>query len=340
MIRWFFRLIELGIMLVVLFSLVWLAGFVTYRLPGPLMADKIIVIEAGKGSEGIADQLLAEGIIRGPKWFFLAAITVTGQRGILKAGEYEFTPGQRMAEVVRKLAIGEVVVHKITIIEGSTVFAAMEQIRTAEGLSGPMPPAPPEGTLFPDTYFFSRGDSRLVLVTRMQEESRKALHEIWADRNENLPPEISNESALLTIASIVEKETAVPAERERIAGVFANRLRRNMKLQSDPTVVYALTNGQRELGRELNLNDLQTQSPYNTYVAPALPPGPICIPSRASLRAAAHPEVNDYFYFVANGRGGHAFAKDLAEHNQNVLNWRRIQSEERLRQATDGRQGQ
>ncbi len=334
MLRWFFRVTEIAIVGIVLLAVLWLAGFVYYRYPGPLAQDKVVVIESGKGLTEIADQLIQEGVIRGPKAFFVFAVVLTDQHKLLKAGEYQFRTGERMARVVRRMAAGEVVIHKITVVEGSTVFDVLKQLRDEPALTGAVPEALPEGSLYPETYFFNRGDTRETLLKRMQAEFKQVVAEAWAGRSKNLPPQIQTPEAMVTLASIIEKETAVPSERERIAGVFANRLQRGMKLQSDPTTIYALTQGKGDLGRPLNLNDLQnTNSPYNTYVADGLPPGPICLPGRLSLHAAAYPEVNDFLYFVADGTGGHAFAKNLEDHNQNVIEWRRIQS--RLREQTD-----
>lgn len=326
MLRWFFRVTEIALVGIVLLVALWLAGAVYYRYPGPLTQDKVVVITPGKGLTEIADQLIAEGVIRGPKAFFVFAVVLTDQHKLLKAGEYQFRAGERMARVVRRLASGEVVIHKVMVVEGSTVFAVLKQLREEPALTGPVPETLPEGSLYPDTYFFNRGDTRESVLKRMQTAFQQAVAEAWAGRSKNLPPQVQTPEAMVVLASLVEKETGVPTERERVAGVFINRLQRGMKLQSDPTTIYALTQGKGDLGRPLNLNDLQnTNSPYNTYVADGLPPGPICLPGRGALRAAAYPETHDFLYFVADGTGGHAFAKNLEDHNRNVIEWRRIQ---------------
>ena len=181
---------------------------------------------------------------------------------------------------------------------------------------------PPEGSLLPETYLFTRGDTRAEIIARMQ-AAMTAVDRLWAERAAGLPLDTPEEAVIL--ASIIEKETGVNSERAVVAGVFVNRLRRGMRLQTDPTVIYALTNGERPLGRELWRRDLEVDSPYNTYKVVGLPPGPIANPGLSALEAAMNPAETEYFYFVADGSGGHAFAKTLRDHNRNVAEWRRFQ---------------
>ncbi len=202
-------------------------------------------------------------------------------------------------------------------------------VAAAEGLSGETGPVPPEGSLLPETYHYSWNDDRAALVERMQTGMEVVLAELWPERAEGLPINTPEEAVIL--ASIVEKETGVAEERPLVASVFVNRLKRGMRLQSDPTVVYGLTNGQRPLGRTLTFRDLDRPSPYNTYTNGGLPPGPIANPGRAALEAVLHPAESRYLYFVADGTGGHAFAKTLVEHNRNVAKWRKIQRQQRWR---------
>lgn len=337
MFRWFFRLTELAIVSLILISLVLTMGALYIRLPGPLPADKIVVIEAGQSVRQIAEQLVAENIIRPPKEIFLAALLLTRQYSILKAGEYQFYANESLLSVMRRMVVGAVVIHKITVVEGSTVYQILKTIGEDSLMTGPLPGNVREGSLLPNTYYYNRGDSRAGLISRMQTDFNNAVKEAWNGRSKDLPPAISTPDAMVTLASIIEKETSLAIERDRIAGVFANRLKLGMPLQSDPTTIYALTNGKGgPLGRSLTLSDLQnTQSPYNTYVVQGLPPAPICNPSRASLRAAAYPEANEYLYFVANGQGGHTFSKDLSTHNRNVMEWRRIRNLKREQDERD-----
>jgi UPF0755 protein len=199
----------------------------------------------------------------------------------------------------------------------------MAALEAAEGLTGPLPDPPPQGSLLPETYFFENGETRAAMLARMQKAMTDALAELWPQRAENLPFDTPEQAVVL--ASIVEKETGVAAERPQVASVFVNRLRRGMPLQSDPTVIFALTGGEADLGRPLLRADLQVDHPVNTYVVNGLPPTPIANPGRASLEAVLNPAETDFLYFVADGTGGHAFARTLAEHNRNVARWRAVQ---------------
>ncbi|HZH26287.1 MAG TPA: endolytic transglycosylase MltG [Azospirillaceae bacterium] len=294
-----------------------------YRAPGPLAAERNILIPRGYGVQEIAEQLEVEKVVSS-RWLVLAGVRFTEGRP-LRAGEYAFPAGISAEGVVELLRSGRTVVRRLTVAEGLTSAQVVALIQAEPALSGEMGSVPGEGTLLPDTYHFSWGDSRQSVVERMQKAMRDAVAELWAKRAEGLPLERPEQAVVL--ASIVEKETGVAAERARVAGVFANRLRRNMRLQSDPTVVYGLTNGQGALGRPLTRADWRHASPFNTYQIDGLPPKPIANPGRASLAAAMDPERHDYLYFVADGSGGHAFARTLAEHNRNVARWRQVQRE-------------
>lgn len=326
MLRWLLNdITEIAAIFVFSVGLVVLSGLVYYRMPGPLQEERTVFIEPGTGASAIAAQLVREGVIRPPEQFFLAALSLTDQRHLLKAGEYEFLPRERMISVVRKLVAGQVVIHRFTLVEGGTSYEALSALKNEPLLTGELPESVPEGTLFPDTYFFNRGDTRVSVLEKMRKAMDANLQKAWLSRKDRLPPQIKSPQDILILASMIEKETSKKEERERVAGVFVNRLNNNMRLESDPTVVYALTLGQRPLGRSLTLNDLKnTNSPYNTYLVSGLPAGPICNPGLASLKAAAYPEENSFFYFVADGYGGHRFANNLAEHNRNVVEWRRI----------------
>lgn len=302
-------------------------GVHTFFAPGALPDNKLVLIERGMGVSGIAAKLESENVISSALMFKIAARLTEGE-GTLKAGEYEFTAHIPMAGALSLMRAGDVFDRKFTIPEGLTSHQIFRIIAAVPDLEGDMPPLPADGTLMPETYTFMKGDTRAQKISEMQSAMTKTLDELWNARAPGLP--LNTKEDALTLASIVEKETGVAAERERIAGVFINRLRQGIALQTDPTVIYAITkgdmkdDGQGPLGRRLLTKDLDIDSPYNTYKYPGLPPGPICHPGRAAIAATLNPETHDYIYFVADGTGGHVFAKTLDEHNRNVAKWRQI----------------
>ncbi len=299
---------------------------VAFTGPGPLAAAGTVVIEKGAGVERIAAMLHASGVV-GDRFLFAAGARLTGRGRAMRAGEYRFPAGISMDRAIALLARGETVKRRLTVAEGLTVSQAFALVAADAGLAGDLPDDVPEGSLLPETYFFSLGDSRAALIRRMRDSMRETLRSLWGKRAPGLALE-SPEQALV-LASIVERETARPDERARVSAVFHNRLRRGMRLQSDPTVAYALTRGRAPLGRPLGRADLRVDSPYNTYRVNGLPPGPIANPGRASIEAALHPAETDELYFVADGSGGHVFARTLSEHRRNVARWRRIERERR-----------
>ena len=295
--------------------------------PGPLTETKIILIERGHGVSSIAQKLQNDGVVSSALIFKIATKLDKDQRP-LKAGEYEFTTQMSMADVLDMLRDGRVYDRKITFPEGLTTYQIVQMLNTRTDMVGDIKDIPEEGSLLPDTYHYVGNQDRNDILKQMKTAMDKTLAELWPLRAADLP--IQNEKELLTLASIVEKETGVADERARIAGVFINRLRRGMPLQTDPTVIYAMTlgkiedEGQGPIGRRLLSKDLSIESPYNTYLNVGLPPTPIANPGRAAIEATLHPEVHDYIYFVADGTGGHVFARTLAEHNANVARWRKI----------------
>ena len=295
-------------------------GWALFTKPGPLAAHQAIVIPQGAGLQGIADALSREGVIDEPRVFMIGA-KVSGAARRLKAGEFLFVAGASARDVMHTLQFGETVARKVTFAEGLTSRQITDRLSSVEGLTGEISPVPVEGTLLPETYYFSFGDSRQTIVDRMTASMRETLDTLWAKRDPNLPFKTKEEAVIL--ASIIEKETAVAEERPLVAGVFVNRLNRGMRLQSDPTVAYGIAPD--GLKRALTRADLKQPTPYNTYVIKGLPPGPIANPGRSSIAAALSPAQTPYLYFVADGTGGHAFAKTLAEHNRNVAKWRKIQ---------------
>lgn len=291
--------------------------------PGPSVQGTTLVIPRGAGSEAIAQQLAGAGVVT-DRMLFAFAVRVASRREPLKAGEYRFPARISSIDVIRLLQSGKTVIRRLTVAEGLTTRQVVQQLLATEGLEGSIDPMPDEGSLLPETYHFSYGDPRQAIVERMQRAMREALAALWANRS--VGPVIKAPEQAVVLASVVEKETGIPAERPRIAAVFLNRLAVGMRLQSDPTVVYVVGAG-LPLGRTLTRADLQTPSPYNTYLNDGLPPTPIANPGRAALAAVLRPASSDELYFVADGTGGHVFARTLEEHNRNVARWRKLRRE-------------
>ncbi|HUR43255.1 MAG TPA: endolytic transglycosylase MltG [Aestuariivirga sp.] len=296
-------------------------GYREYTRPGPLAEQKVFEVEKGLGAAEIAAKLEAAGIIASAKTFS-AAVYLTGARGSLKAGEYEFPAAANIRDVMDLLVSGRSLIYKVSIPEGWTTSMAMARIGDNKALTGEMTAPPPEGALLPDTYVFKRGMTRRQLIDDMQTAQTKLLDEVWAARKSGLFIRSKEEAVIL--ASIVEKETGIASERPLIASVFLNRLAKGMRLQSDPTIIYGIVGGKGRLDRPLTKADITKPTPYNTYTFKGLPPGPIANPGRAALEAVLNPPETAYFYFVADGTGGHAFSKTLEEHNRNVAKWRDI----------------
>ena len=237
-----------------------------------------------------------------------------------------FAPGDPVPEAYEAVLRGdESVVTRVAVAPGLTSWEVVEGLRGADFLEGDVGEVPAEGSLAPDSYEVSRGSTRAALLERMAEAQGRRLAALWAERAPGLPVETPQEA--LVLASIVEKETGVPEERETVAAVFVNRLREGMRLQTDPTVIYGITRGEGPLGRGLRASELRQETPWNTYVIAGLPPTPIANPGEAAIRAALNPDGTDYLFFVADGTGGHAFARTLGEHNENVARWRAIEAE-------------
>lgn len=306
------------------------AGFVAWisaaiGAPGPLAQEKIVYIAPGTSAKGISAQLETEGIVS-QGWIFALAARLDSAHS-LKAGEYLFPPALSLGDVLALLQSGRTHQRQVTIPEGLMSFEIVKLLNTAEVMEGEITDIPPEGSLLPETYNYTRGMNRADLLARMQRDFRTTLDALWQDRDPGSLLKTPEEAVIL--ASIVEKETGIASERPRVAGVFINRLRQGMPLQSDPTVIYAITEGKYALDRPLLRKDLNMPSPYNTYVTPGLPPTPIANPGKAALTAVLNPESHDFLYFVADGSGGHAFGKTHDEHLRNVGQWREIQKSTR-----------
>ncbi|MFO1158320.1 MAG: endolytic transglycosylase MltG [Reyranellaceae bacterium] len=304
---------------------------------GPLEKTRNVVIPRGAGPSTMAKILQEEGVIDHARLFRVALIIDPAPKTI-KAGEYEVPAHISMRALVDLLQSGKVVQRRLTVTEGTTTAEVLEALRKTEALTGEITVDVKEGDLLPETYFYSRDDTRDGLLLRMKEAMDKALDEAWRKRLAGLP--LANKRDALVLASMIEKETGVAAERTKVAAVFINRLRRRMRLESDPTVIYGLTGGKVSFNRDLTRADLQSSSPYNTYQIAGLPPGPICNPGRAAIIAATNPARDRSLYFVADGQGGHAFAANLLEHNRNVERWRQIQRERQEQQQQQGQQQQ
>lgn len=300
-----------------------------YAAPGPLPEETIIQVERGQGLRQIAATLESENVIISKYPFMIGARIKNGGKPI-QAGEYRIPARADMGRVLDMMQNGEIYHRFFTIPEGRTSWEIVQILKTVDGLQGDLETVPPEGSLMPETYAYSKGDSRHEKIARMQGLMNETLAAAWETRAENLP--FTSPEEALILASIVEKETGVAGEYKKVAGVFINRLKKGMPLQSDPTVIYGMTMGQHEdegmgpIGRRLLSSDLEKDSPFNTYTNPNLPPTPICNPGKAAIEAVMNPAIHDYLYFVADGTGGHAFAETLAGHNANVAEWRKIRN--------------
>lgn len=292
--------------------------------PGPLQAETTVVIDRGTTVTAIATQLQTAGVIE-QSGLFALTVRLFGRSQPLRAGEFPFPPRVSVRESMAILQSGATVVRRLTIPEGLTTAQVLALVAAEEGLSGPLPESPGEGLLLPETYHFSLAGSRAEIVERMSQDMAGVLADLWLQRAPDLPFVTPDEALIL--ASIVEKETGLDGERPRVAAVFINRLRRGMRLQSDPTVAFGLAVDGQPLERALTRADLRVQHPYNTYQIDGLPPGPIANAGRSSIEAVLNPDESKELYFVADGTGGHAFATNLKEHNRNVAKWRRVQRE-------------
>jgi UPF0755 protein len=305
-----------------------------FEAVGPSTEPIIVVIPNNSSPGGIADLLEKNGVVS-DAWVFSLGTRLMKTADRLKAGEYEFPPAVSMREAMEIIVDGRTVPHRITFPEGWSSEQIVRRIEQEDKamLPGRIAAIPEEGSLLPDTYSYARGTTtREQILDQMRKAQEKRLADVWAHRAEGLP--LATPRDLVILASIVEKETAKADERPRVAAVFLNRLKRGMRLETDPTVLYGLYGGKAWLeGRTLGRNDLAAPNPYNTYRNAGLPPGPICNPGRAAMEAVANPSRTDELFFVADGTGGHVFASTLDEHNRNVQRWRAIEQARRASEA-------
>ncbi|WP_116653656.1 endolytic transglycosylase MltG [Pelagibacterium sediminicola] len=326
-----------GLLTLVLIVLIAIAGVLvygvmTFNADGQFEEDRTFVVEPGNAVTTVAQRLEEQGFISNALIFRLGARALD-REAALKAGEFNIAARSSMNQILRELTEGRAIQYQVVIPEGFTSWQVVERVNADENLTGNISVLPPEGSLLPGAYSYRRGDTRESVVLRMTEAMDAALAEVWEGRNESVPLETPEE--LLILASIVEKETGLASERQRVAGVFANRLRIGMRLQSDPTIIYGITLGQSTLGRGLRRSEIDEVTPYNTYQIDRLPPGPIANPGIESLEAVANPDDHDYLYFVAAGAipsDGHVFAQTYTEHQRNVAAYREIE-----RQAAEAR---
>jgi UPF0755 protein len=297
-----------------------------FESPGSTTSSATVLIKPNTGVQEIADLLERRGLISDARVFWLG-VSAYRSDGQLKAGEYEIKAGASMHEIMDILKSGKSILYSLTIPEGLTVEQAFERIAQHDVLSGEMPPMPPEGSIATDTLRFTRGRTRQDIVNKLVADQRKLVDDIWERRSPDLP--ISTIDEFVTLASIVEKETGIAEERPRVAAVFVNRLKKHMRLQSDPTIIYGLFGSKgKPADRPIYQSDLDKPTPYNTYQIDGLPPTPIANPGRAALEAVANPSKTNDLYFVADGTGGHVFAATLQEHNDNVARYRKFQKKQ------------
>ena len=287
--------------------------------------DKRFIIDSGMTLREVVDRLHQEKIIKSPGAFLYIGQLIKGIDPKVRYGEYFFEKNISYYKILHKMIRGNVFFRKVTIAEGLSSHSALAIITKSAGLIGNPPEKIREGSLLAETYFYSYNDTKQGMVKRMQDSMQKAINELWEKRDKTIPLKSKEEAIIL--ASIVEKETSINSERGLVASVFTNRLRKGIKLQSDPTIIYSFTFGDKKLERQIRVSDIQNSSNFNTYHIYGLPPAPICNPGLASIKAVLNPLNSDFIYFVASGRGDHIFSATLQEHNANVARYRRLMRE-------------
>jgi UPF0755 protein len=298
-------------------------GLAGFSAPGPAArqgTETVVFVKSGMGLRGIAQTLADAGVLTRPALFAIG-VRVSGKTSDLKAGEYAIPSRAGMRDIMEILVAGKSIARKITVAEGLTSQMVYDAVNENSQLVGEAGPVPPEGSLLPETYLFSRGQTRADLIAKMQKAQDDLLDRLWEKRARDLPYTTKEEAIIL--ASIVEKETGIARERPHIASVFVNRLRIGMRLQSDPTIIYGITKGY-PIGRRIRQSEIERATPFNTYVIGGLPPEPICNPGKDAIEAVLNPAVSKDLYFVADGTGGHVFAANPDEQARNVAKWRRI----------------
>ena len=286
----------------------------------------VILIPAHSRTHDVSQMLEDKGVVK-HALLFEFDVRLKGTAGQLKAGEYAIPSGASMGAIATILVEGKSIQHKLTVAEGLTSDMVWKLVQNDPDLTGDAGPVPREGTLLPETYLFTRGETREHLLAKMAAAQAKFLDGKWAARAGGLPVKSLREA--ITLASIVEKESALPEERRHVASVFVNRLKMGMKLQSDPTIIYDISRGY-PLGRGIRQSELAAATPYNTYVIAGLPPGPICNPGKNSLDAVLNPEQTGDLYFVATGHGGHVFSATIEGQAKNVAAYRAFERQQQV----------
>lgn len=311
--------------------------------PGPLKEARSVIIPAGDSSRMIAERLEKQGVIAGQSVFLAQVMSqnaiarISGHAGRhMKAGEYELTSGASIREVIQKLTEGRSLLYSVTLPEGLTSHEVVRRLLKDENLSGAVSQVPPEGALLPETFRVPRNTPRQQVLTLLAKEQAKFLNAKWEARVPDLP--LRNMAEALVLASIVEKESGPNDDPARVAGVFINRLKRRMRLQSDPTILYGKHGPKVAWGSKIFRSDINRKTAYNTYQIDGLPPTPICNPGRRSIAAVLQPAVTKDLYFVADGRGGHIFSATLKDHERAVKNWRKIERGIRANEAQRAQQ--
>ena len=292
-----------------------------YVKPGPSNDDKLLIINKGQSVSNIARNLRDLNLIEN-RMTFMLVLRLKGFHNKIKFGEYMIPKTSSIEEIVEKIVSGVSVQHTITIPEGLSTAAVIDLINSNPKIKGDFINNIDEGILAPNTYSFDMTTEKVDLLVKMIDEQKKIVESAWNKRVPDLP--LKNTLELLVLASIVEKEAGNQRDKKKVASVFLNRLKKKMRLQSDPTVLYSLTEGEGSLDRELTKRDLKINSPFNTYRISGLPPKPICNPSKSSIYAVTNPTETDFLFFVANGKGGHNFSKNLQQHNKFVKEYRKL----------------
>jgi len=320
-------LITLVLLAVVAFGGILYWGKQEFEATGPLTKDQTVMVSRGASLESISGQLQQKGLISS-SWVFTIAVQVYKNANEMKAGEYLIPANASMRQIMDVIVAGRGVEYAVTLPEGLSSEQIIAILKKDAILVGEIDEIPEEGILLPETYKFTRGTSRQQIVDRMRRDHDKVLADVWSRRDKNLP--IASPREMLILASIVEKETGKADERTRVAAVFVNRLRKKMRLESDPTILYGLHGGDAwNRPRTLLLSELKKPNNYNTYQIDGLPPGPIASPGRAALEAVANPSRTNDLFFVADGTGGHVFAETYADHKKNVARWRKVEKDRR-----------
>ena len=313
-----------GFSVIVITYLVLMLGVIMYfNAPNSYhREDKRFIIESGMTLREVVNKLYDEKIIKSPSAFLYIGQLIKGIDPKVRYGEYFFEKNISYYKILHKMIRGNIFFRKVTIAEGLSTHSALLIVDNSAGLIGQLPTPIKEGTLLPETYFYSYNDTKAGMIKRMQDSMKKTIDELWEKRDPGIPLK-SKEQAII-LASIVEKETGLESERAKVASVFINRLRKGMKLQSDPTIIYSFTFGDKKLERPIRVSDIQNSSPFNTYHVYGLPPAPICNPGLASIKAVLNPIQSDLLYFVASGKGDHVFSSTIQEHNSNVMRYRSL----------------